>query len=343
MDDLRFQVDPEMTKILRQSLEKKSQSVNNVNTTKTDDPLIHNFSLSMNENIDCGKTVEAKPIVIDKSGTVKDYAITTELSNPNPHLIMQPKLYVPRSSFDDFDDSEDESFGVSQLERESKCFLKLSANLKNKISSDDTICSPRLSLDNFDDSEDDIFGVGTNEEISKEKKCVRFESDEKFENSETLETFEDKSINRSNILKRSISEPLSTLDFPDFEGSMTLKEQRIRRSNDSSASIFKSMSEEFDKRNASNNGKKINNRGPSPRKIVHFEEPGYKDKSIASPAKCLDINPTTLQPDAPQRRVRNKFMGRTLSLREKFESILEDVELRTERTGGTRLKAKQFK
>lgn len=115
LDDLRFQVDPEMTKILRQSIENKSQSTNNIDICA----LNNNVKLSEVKSIDSDSiklntlkleavktdnpTVVAKPIVIDECGVVQDYLIEAPLSNPNPQLIMEPKIYIPRLSIDTTD------------------------------------------------------------------------------------------------------------------------------------------------------------------------------------------------------------------------------------------------
>ncbi|KAK0082351.1 hypothetical protein PV326_007226, partial [Microctonus aethiopoides] len=123
LDDLRFNVDPEMTKILRESIEKKSKSANNLNicnknynlSIPTGESLFdsvqksnlsvftnestNNLNEISNDNCQSGEiTISAKPILIDKSGIVKDYLISAPLNNPNPHLIMEPKIYIPRLS-----------------------------------------------------------------------------------------------------------------------------------------------------------------------------------------------------------------------------------------------------
>ncbi|KAK0169675.1 hypothetical protein PV328_011689 [Microctonus aethiopoides] len=59
----------------------------------------NNLNEISNDNCQSGEiTISAKPILIDKSGIVKDYLISAPLNNPNPHLIMEPKIYIPRLS-----------------------------------------------------------------------------------------------------------------------------------------------------------------------------------------------------------------------------------------------------
>ncbi|XP_011301311.1 cytospin-A isoform X2 [Fopius arisanus] len=345
MDDLRFQVDPEMTRILRQSLEKKSQSETNVSQTLRQDLSIAQKNIGERE-ID--KIVEAKPIVIDKSGVVKDYAITTELVNPNPHLIMAPKLYVPRLSCDNIDDeSSDEVYPEIKESKPKKTVrfiesngksddLKLLDNSRRIEGLNDKVINQSNNLQrSISEPLRDVKSSKVGElddELRRKKYCTSIKDEfRRGSSSEWMKSDKSTQDVRAEVSSaESNDSDVFTFDLPmiGLERSEELN-QRLKRNNINSAM---------------NNGRelKINSNRPipSPRKFVHFEESmgGNIDKSIVSSSKCLDRDYSVLQADASKRRVRNNFMGRTLSLREKFESILEDVELRPERTMGANQK-----
>ncbi|XP_015116977.1 cytospin-A isoform X2 [Diachasma alloeum] len=339
MDDLRFQVDPEMTRILRQSLEKKSQSENNINQTSG-----QGLSLLMaHKNFDddvIDKTVEAKPIVIDKRGAVKDYSITTELSNPNPHLIMNPKLYVPRLSLENIDCESSDDFSDEIKERKPKKSVRfvesnektddskfLDKSRGNGALKDEVVISQsnylKRSIDESRrDGKSSNFGGFDGE--SRDNKCFRsinYGLPEKSMDSDCM-----KLENSPRDIGVESSSPEST------DSSVFTFDPPIVDSKESSDSNEKLKGNKINTVINNDRGSNINSKRPStsPREFGHFEKSvgSDRDKSIASPLKSLDRSHIVLQADASQRRVRNKFMGRTLSLREKFESILEDVELR---------------
>ncbi|XP_063988836.1 cytospin-A-like isoform X2 [Diachasmimorpha longicaudata] len=336
MDDLRFQVDPEMTRILRQSLEKKSLSEHNLNRAVGQGLSTLIPHKSFDDMSD--RTVEAKPIVIDKRGAVKDYSITTELSNPNPHLIMSPTLYVPRLSLENIDCESSEDICDGFEEHKPKKSVRFLGYVRRNggLNDDLGVGQSNYLKRSIDESLGNgrSLNLGSFEEESRDKKCCR-----------------------------SIDDGLSQKPVDHVLVKLGKSPQDMRvdastpKSNDSSVFTFNApIPDQKESRHVDEKlkGKKINTGinndrdsdksscGPitSPRKFVRFEKSLGSDvhKSLASPSKSLDNSRRQLQADGTQRRVNEKFMGRTLSLREKFESILEDVELRPHQAMGANQK-----
>ncbi|XP_034939563.1 cytospin-A-like isoform X2 [Chelonus insularis] len=125
LDDLRFNVDPEMTKILRESIEQKSKKINK---NKNDDNhsvqqadsegdssklshVIEKKSLGYKKSDDDSENSEnktLKSILINKSPKDNDYT-TTHSTNSKHHIIIDPNIYQPKPSNGD-DTLEDDIF-----------------------------------------------------------------------------------------------------------------------------------------------------------------------------------------------------------------------------------------
>lgn len=229
-----------------------------------------------------GTLVVAKPIIVGDPSRENDFVIGTTLRNPNPSLIIEPTMYVPRESSLDseglvlsdaspidsvFDYSDSKAFG------QPKRFIRRAADRPNSASVDEM---GRVSRDGG--------------------RCNSYPAASSVEKSKDLPT----------IASIRMRKKISTVSEQNkFDESATSKDSKIKRGEIS----------------------EVSNSDEGNMKRMKFTE-----KPVKLSTKTDSLN-------APPKTSRVIAIARTYSLKEKFEPIVEDVELRSGRfrfsTGNT--------